>query len=110
MTRILIIEDEEPLREAIVDTLTFEGYEPLQARNGAEGLAMARAYLPDLIICDVLMPELDGRGVQAALREDPATAATRSFSSLRSPTPNRSSWRSTQARRVTSQNRSSRMT
>lgn len=70
---ILVIEDEKNLRESIVRLLRFEEYVVTAARDGEEGLALARTHLPDLILCDILMPRLDGYGVLSALRDDPAT-------------------------------------
>ncbi|MFM8296673.1 MAG: response regulator transcription factor [Microcystaceae cyanobacterium] len=63
MTTILIIEDETPIRELISELLTLEDFEVLEAQNGQEGIELAQNHLPDLIICDVMMPELDGYGV-----------------------------------------------
>jgi signal transduction histidine kinase len=74
--KILIIEDEAPLREEIVDWLTFEGYESVGAENGEIGIACALRDLPDLILCDVTMPYLDGYSVLLGVRANPATAAT----------------------------------
>lgn len=70
---ILVIDDETDLRESIVQLLRFEGYTVTAARDGEEGMALARTHLPDLILCDILMPRLDGYGVLSALRSDPAT-------------------------------------
>ncbi len=74
MNRILVIEDDDPVRENIVDLLTAEGYYPIQARDGEEGAHLAWEWLPDLIVCDILLPHLDGYGVLAKLSRDPATA------------------------------------
>ena len=74
MTRILVIEDEAVLRQNVLDMLEFEGFESLGAADGVAGLQMAREQLPDLIICDIMMPELDGFGVLEELRGDSATA------------------------------------
>lgn len=74
MTTILIIEDEEVLLEQLLDMLTFEGYDVLSANNGIIGVQVARDRLPDLIISDIMMPELDGYGVLLQLRENPSTA------------------------------------
>ncbi|MDB6028469.1 MAG: two component transcriptional regulator, LuxR family [Verrucomicrobiales bacterium] len=74
MKRILIIEDEPAMRANLREMLEMEGFQPQLAANGREGLATARSLQPDLILCDVLMPELDGHGVLSALRSDPATA------------------------------------
>jgi len=74
MKKILVIEDEEPLREDIIETLECLEYEGIAAENGAIGVKLALQHLPDLIICDVMMPELDGYGVFTCLRADPQTA------------------------------------
>ena len=74
MRKILIIEDQPQMRKNIALILEMESYEVLSAQNGQVGLAMAREHNPDLIICDVMMPELDGLGVLTALRADPKTA------------------------------------
>ncbi len=74
MTKILVIEDEESVRENILELLDAEGFEAIAAKNGSIGLFLARAELPDLILCDVRMPELDGYGVLTALHSEPLTA------------------------------------
>lgn len=74
MNKILVIEDEDPLREEILDILSFEDFEGLGGRNGREGIEIAREQVPDLIICDVTMPEMDGYQTLLALRENPLTA------------------------------------
>jgi DNA-binding NarL/FixJ family response regulator len=73
---ILVIEDEPRTRANLVTILEMEGYRVLVAADGRSGLEQARQHRPDVILCDVMMPELDGYGVLQALREDPATAAT----------------------------------
>lgn len=75
MKKILVIEDHALMRRNILTILTMEGYATLSATNGHEGLALARSEAPELILCDVLMPELDGHQVLTALRADPNTAA-----------------------------------
>jgi len=75
MTKILVIEDEEILRTNTLQILKFEDFDTLEAKNGPMGLLLAQEQLPDLILCDILMPELDGYGVLAALQQNPATAA-----------------------------------
>ncbi len=75
MTKILVIEDEETVRENILELLDAEGFEAFAAPNGRVGLDLALQVLPDLILCDVRMPELDGYGVLKALRAEPTTAA-----------------------------------
>jgi signal transduction histidine kinase len=74
MTKILAIEDEVPILENIVETLEIEGFEVYGAANGIFGVQAARQQLPDLIICDIMMPELDGYGVLLELRSDPLTS------------------------------------
>ncbi|WP_199248904.1 bifunctional diguanylate cyclase/phosphodiesterase [[Phormidium] sp. ETS-05] len=74
MHKILVIEDETSVRENIIELLFAEEFEAIGAKNGREGLRLAIAESPDLIICDVMMPELDGYGVLAELRQNPATA------------------------------------
>jgi len=74
--KILVIEDEESVRLNLVELLEAEGYQCVVARDGEEGVRAAWNELPDLIICDVLMPQLDGFGVLARLAQDPATALT----------------------------------
>ena len=76
MTRVLIIEDETLIRENIAQTLMFEGFEVLEAPNGRVGLELAQHNNPDLIICDVMMPEMDGHEVLRQLQADPTTEAT----------------------------------
>lgn len=73
MKRILIIEDEAQTRRNIATILRMEGYEPLVAADGREGVAAALRDRPALIVCDVMMPELDGYGVIQALRSKEAT-------------------------------------
>ena len=74
MTTILVIEDVEALREEIMETLSYEGFDVLGAENGVVGVQMAKTYLPSLIICDIAMPELDGYGTLVQLRQDPNTS------------------------------------
>ena len=72
--RILIIEDETPLRESLVEMLNFEAFEAFEAEDGLQGVALARKHRPDLVICDIAMPVLDGYGVLEQLRQDETTA------------------------------------
>ncbi len=74
MKRILIIEDEPEMRRNIATLLRLTDYQPLAAQNGREGVEVARRERPDLILCDVMMPELDGFGVLRALQEEPELA------------------------------------
>lgn len=73
--RILIIEDQAPMRRNLALMLQMEGYDVSTAENGRAGLEVARQVRPDLVLCDVMMPELDGYAVVQALREDPDLAA-----------------------------------
>jgi DNA-binding NarL/FixJ family response regulator len=75
MKKILVIEDEPEMRRNLATILRLENFQPLTAENGRVGLDLVRANKPDLILCDVMMPELDGYGVIAALRANPDTAA-----------------------------------
>jgi DNA-binding NarL/FixJ family response regulator len=74
--RILIIEDQAPMRRNIALLLEMEGYEVATAANGREGLEKVKAFKPQLVVCDVMMPELDGHGVIQAMRDDRETALT----------------------------------
>jgi two-component system, sensor histidine kinase and response regulator len=74
MAKILIIEDERPLREEILELLCLENFQVIEAEHGRDGIALAREHQPDLILCDVMMPELDGYGVLEMLRQDLMTA------------------------------------
>jgi len=74
MITILIIEDVQALREEIMETLVYEGFEVLGAENGLVGVQIAKTYLPNLIICDIAMPELDGYGTILAVRQEPSTS------------------------------------
>lgn len=75
MTKILTIEDDDNIRDLIMETLTLEKFEAIAAKNGRQGVELATKYLPDLIICDVIMPELDGYGVLQKLNRNPETRA-----------------------------------
>lgn len=70
MKRILVIEDEAPIRANLVRFLRLEGFQTFEAQDGEAGLAMALEVRPDLIFCDVMMPRKDGFGVLNALRQD----------------------------------------
>jgi diguanylate cyclase len=72
--KILIAEDEPSLRENLQWMLELEGYQVTAACNGAEALGRAQKERPDLLLTDVMMPEMDGYGLIQALREDPRLA------------------------------------
>ena len=73
MKKILVIEDEPEMRRNLLTILKLEKFQPLGAENGKIGLQLARNERPDLILCDVMMPEIDGYGVLQALRENAET-------------------------------------
>jgi CheY-like chemotaxis protein len=74
MPTILVIEDEAPIRANLERFLKAEGYAVIAAADGASGIAAARERRPDMIICDVLMPGVDGYAVLAQLGGDAATS------------------------------------
>jgi two-component system, sensor histidine kinase and response regulator len=73
MPHILIIEDEPQVRANLREILNLNDFQTLTAPNGQEGLLAAQDTLPDLILCDVSMPQLDGYGVLQGLRQNPQT-------------------------------------
>jgi signal transduction histidine kinase len=75
MKRILVIDDEEWLREMIQMALRQKGYEVVEAENGAVGIEKARKIIPDLILCDVNMEKVDGYLTLSSLRSEPSTAS-----------------------------------
>jgi DNA-binding NarL/FixJ family response regulator len=76
MKKILVIEDEPEMRRNITTLLRYHDYEPVAAANGREGVEAAHRERPDLILCDVTMPELDGYGVLRALQSDASLTRT----------------------------------
>ena len=75
MTRILVIDDDRIIRQTLLDGLQLTGqYEVILAEDGFEGIELAAKMRPDLIVCDVEMPRLDGYGVIERLQKDPFTA------------------------------------
>ena len=75
MTKIVLIEDNFEMRENIEEMLELADYKVLSAENGRVGLELVKKELPDLIICDIMMPELDGYGVLYYLSKIPETRA-----------------------------------
>ncbi len=73
MKKILLIEDDKSVRENTAELLQLANYKVVTANNGKIGLAVAKNQLPDLIICDIMMPELNGYGVLQILYKDPIT-------------------------------------
>lgn len=74
MATILIIDDNAHIRQMTTKMLEFEGYETLEAENGQIGLELAKTAHPDLIVSDIIMPEMSGYGVLIELRRDSKTA------------------------------------
>lgn len=75
MKKILVIEDEAQSREIFLRCLKFEGFFALAADSGATGVELATTHVPDLIVCDIMMPDMDGYQVLTTVRQTPATAA-----------------------------------
>jgi CheY-like chemotaxis protein len=76
LTKILVIEDESALREDICTVLTLEGFEVVEAPNGKLGIEYALREQPDLILCDIMMPECNGYEVLEAVRSQVPTSVT----------------------------------
>ncbi len=76
MRRLLVIDDHDDIRENIAEILTLAGYEVFTAENGKRGVETALKENPELVICDIMMPELDGYGVLHLLRKNEATVNT----------------------------------
>lgn len=74
MHRILVIDDEDPIRANVARLLRLEGFEVATAADGAAGIAALLAQLPDLVLCDIVMPDTDGYAVLDALRAVPGAA------------------------------------
>jgi len=73
MPKILLIEDEPLIRESLKDALDLEGYSLATAQNGRDGIESVQEALPDLVICDINMPEMNGYSVLETLRTNPRT-------------------------------------
>lgn len=74
MKKVLVIEDQPSTRTFLLRGLKAQGFHTISAENGRIGLQQAREQLPDLIVCDIIMPELDGYSVLTTLRQDATTA------------------------------------
>src|SRR5712691_8267690 len=72
--KVLVIDDTQEIRMIITESLNLYGFTTLTAEDGMSGIKMAQEHQPDLIICDINMPNLDGYGTLTALRENEATA------------------------------------
>jgi DNA-binding response OmpR family regulator len=73
MKTILVIEDNQDIRENVEEILSLSGYKVITAPNGTEGIASAQQNKPDLIVCDIMMPGVDGYGVLHVLHKEPGT-------------------------------------
>lgn len=73
--KILIVEDNTDIRENVVEILELAGFTVFQAENGKLGVELAMKNIPDIILCDIMMPELDGYGVLYLLNKNPETSA-----------------------------------
>jgi len=73
--KIALIEDNQEMRENIEEILELANYDVVTAENGKKGVSLIKQELPDLILCDIMMPELDGYGVLYMVGKDPKTAA-----------------------------------
>ena len=71
MARILVIEDEAPIRGNLLRFVRLEGHEAVEAADGLSGLESARSQRPDLIFCDVMMPQMNGLELLTALLQEP---------------------------------------
>jgi len=76
MKSILVIDDNNDIRENTAEILDMAGYKTLTAENGKKGVDLALKEKPDLIVCDIMMPELDGYGVLHLLRKNPDMQST----------------------------------
>lgn len=76
MKKILVIEDNLSVRENIIDILELAGYKVKSAANGREGVDRAETFIPDLVLCDIMMPEMDGYDVLKEMRKNNKMAGT----------------------------------
>ncbi|MGF1457894.1 MAG: response regulator [Leptolyngbyaceae cyanobacterium] len=74
MKTVLIIEDELQTRNIFLKCLQFEGFQAHGASNGIDGIRLAQQYQPDLVVCDIMMPDIDGYSVLSTLRQSRETA------------------------------------
>jgi CheY-like chemotaxis protein len=75
MLSVLVVDDERDIREAVAEVLKDEGYEVLDARDGAEGLRQLRAHHPSVVLLDLMMPGMNGWEFCAARKRDPELSA-----------------------------------
>ncbi len=70
---ILVIDDNNDIRENTAEILALAGYKTFMAENGKRGVELAQLEKPSLIVCDIMMPDLDGYGVLSLIRKNPQT-------------------------------------
>jgi CheY-like chemotaxis protein len=75
MKTVLVIEDNDDIRENTCELLELEGYNAITAINGSLGIIVAKQQMPDIILCDIMMPEANGYEVCTALKGDPLTSS-----------------------------------
>jgi two-component system, OmpR family, phosphate regulon response regulator PhoB len=76
LRRLLIVDDEDGVRSLVRITLDNEGYEIFEASEGGEALRLVRAHGPDLVLLDVMLPDMSGIEICRILKQDPATSST----------------------------------
>ena len=76
MKKILVIEDNKHVRENTAELLALAGYAVVTAENGKMGVEKAKEFAPDLVICDIMMPQMDGYDVLRTLAQDSTTSST----------------------------------
>ena len=74
-TRALVVDDYDDAREMYAEFLTYKGFEVVQAQNGLQAIALAGSLLPDLIVLDLALPDIDGIEVTRRLKASPATSS-----------------------------------
>lgn len=74
MVMVLVVDDESDIRQAVAEVLSYEGYQVLAASDGAEGLAKARAYHPELVLLDLMMPRMNGWEFRRQQLHDPSVS------------------------------------
>ena len=75
MKKILVIEDDNSIRSNIIELLNEEGFDTFEAKNGRIGISLGKKVQPDLIISDILMPEINGYEILLELQKDECTAS-----------------------------------
>jgi DNA-binding response OmpR family regulator len=76
MNKLLVIEDDNEARENIIEFLSYKNFDVLSASNAKKGMRLAMEEFPDLIICDIMLPDSDGFQILESLRKNPSTFTT----------------------------------